>query len=579
MMPKLSLRALLIIPFVVLILILTAIIAWLSYDASQRTALKLVDNLAVGVSERVRVAVERHMAPSHLVLEAAIPSLRDNLEARIDADLTLPAIEARLRAATRLNLNPNNYIYYGNAAKQFVGVSRIDSNDIELRIKADPLKPRSFFSERTQANAAPIKTLTKTETTIYDPLTRPWFKAASESKAPIWTAVYSAFSSKDLITTLAHPIYRRDGTLDGVLCTDVALTKLNEFLASVPVSANGVAILIEANGDIIATSNGAPLFVEANGVKKRMNAAQSDNRLIREAFAQFAPQINGAALIEPIVQDFSLDQYQLGTIHATLDDLPVGAGLKWYSIVAVPHEDFMAGARGFAWRSIVIGVLIAGVAMLLGYTVVNRVARDLKVLNDATKAVATGQSPAPLPITRNDEIGDLARQFERMHVDLQEDKLTGAINRETFNRIVAGRFSAQAGLSAAPVVPFAILFIDLNGFKAVNDTHGHLIGDEVLVAAANRTRDAARASDIVARFGGDEFVVLLDNVADRNAAQQAAQKILSALSKLLVLQNGVTLTIKAAVGIAFYPEDGEDLETLLKVADGRMYQHKASTKL
>ena len=78
-MPKLSLRALLIIPFVVLILILTAIIAWLSYDASQRTALKLVDNLAVGVSERVRVAVERHMAPSHLVLEAAIPRDRKSV--------------------------------------------------------------------------------------------------------------------------------------------------------------------------------------------------------------------------------------------------------------------------------------------------------------------------------------------------------------------------------------------------------------------------------------------------------------------------------------------------------------------
>jgi diguanylate cyclase (GGDEF)-like protein len=578
-MPKLSLRALLIIPFVALILILTATIAWLSYDASQRTALKLVNNLAIGVSERVRVAVERHMAPSQLVLEAAIPSLRENLASRNDADLTLPAIEARLRAATRLNLNPNNYIYYGNTAKQFVGVSRTDDNNIELRIKADPLKPRLFFSERMQENAPLTKTLTKTETTLYDPLTRPWFKAALDAKASTWTPVYLAFSSKDLITTLAHPIYRRDGTLEGVLSTDVSLAKLNEFLTSVPVSTNGVAILIEANGDIIATNNGAPLFVEVNGTKKRLNAAQSDNRLIREAYAQFVPQLNGANMLEPIIRDFSLDQYQLGTIHATLDDVPVGTGLKWYSIVAVPHEDFMAGARGFAWRSVLVGMLIAGIAMLLGYTVVNRVARDLKVLNDATKAVATGQTPAPLPITRNDEIGDLARQFERMHVDLQEDKLTGAINRETFNRIVAGRFSAQAGLSAAPVVPFAILFIDLNGFKAVNDTHGHLIGDEVLVAAANRTREAARASDIVARFGGDEFVVLLDNVSDRNAAQQAAQKILSAIRQLLVLQNGVTLTIKAAVGIAFYPEDGEDLETLLKVADSRMYQHKASTKL
>ncbi len=585
-MPKLSLRALLIIPFVLLILILTAVVAWLSYDASQRTAVKLIDNLTVGVADRVRSAVERHMAPSHLVLEAAIPSLRDNLESRVDAELTLEAIETKLRAATRLNLNPNNYIYYGNVGKQFVGVSRTDDNQLELRIKTDPAKPRQFFSERTQnngqnngqVNLAPTKTLIKTETTIYDSQSRPWFKAASEAKAPAWTPVYTAFSSKDLITTLAHPIYRRDGTLEGVLSTDVALAKINEFLSSVPISANGVAVLLEANGDIIATSNGAPLFVEVGGTKQRLNAAKSDNRLIREAYAQFAAQLNGAPLLEPVIRDFALDKsmgfYEFGTIHATLDDISDRAGLKWYSLVAVPHEDFMAGARGFAWRSVVLGLLVASIAMLLGYTVVNHLARDLKVLNDATKAVATGQAPAALPIARNDEIGDLARQFERMHIDLQEDKLTGAVNRETFTRIMARRFGAQVGANAAPIRQFALLFIDLNEFKAINDIHGHLIGDEVLIAVATRTREASRATDIVARFGGDEFVVLLDDVADHVSAEQVAQKILTAISQLLVLENGITLTITAAVGIAFYPNDGEDLESLLKVADAKMYQHK-----
>jgi diguanylate cyclase (GGDEF)-like protein len=586
-MPKLSLRALLIIPFVLLILILTAVVAWLSYDASQRTAVKLIDNLTVGVAQRVRSAVESHMAPSHLVLEATIPSLREHLENRVDAELSLDAIEAKLRATTRLNLNPNNYIYYGNIANQFVGVSRTDDNQLELRIKADPTKPRLFFSERSQSaiNAvpiAPLKTLIKTETTLYDPQSRPWFKAASQAKAPVWTSVYTAFSSKELITTLAHPIYRRNGTLEGVLSTDVALAKINDFLSSVPVSPNGVAVLLEANGDLIATSTGAPLFVEVGGVKQRANAAKSDNRLIRETYTQFAAQLNGAPFIEPVIHDFALDKslgsYQFGTIHATLDDINDRAGLKWYSIIAVPHEDFMAGARGFAWRSVLLGLLAAAIAMLLGYTVVNHVARDLKVLNDATKAVATGQPAAALPIARNDEIGDLARQFERMHIDLQEDKLTGAVNRETFTRIVTRRFGAQAGANAAPLRQFALLFIDLNKFKLINDIHGHLIGDDVLIAVATRTREASRASDIVARFGGDEFVVLLDDVTNPASAGQVAQKILTAISQPLVLQQGITLTITAAVGIAFYPDDGEDLESLLKVADEKMYQHKGASK-
>jgi diguanylate cyclase len=286
-------------------------------------------------------------------------------------------------------------------------------------------------------------------------------------------------------------------------------------------------------------------------------------------------------MLEPIIRDFTLDKslglYQFGTIHATLDDISDRAGLKWYSIVAVPHEDFMAGARGFAWRNVLLGLLAATIAMLLGYTVVNHVARDLKVLNEATKAVATGQPPAALPIARNDEIGDLARQFERMHIDLQEDKLTGAVNRETFTRIMARRFGAQVGANAAPLRQFALLFIDLNKFKLINDVHGHLIGDEVLIAVAARTREAARATDIVARFGGDEFVVLLDDVADPASAKHVAQKILTAISQPLVL-NGITLTITAAVGSAFYPNDGEDLESLLRVADEKMYQHKADSK-
>ncbi len=578
-MPKLSLRALLIIPFVVLILILTTIIAWLSYDASQRTAYKLVDSLTVGVAERVRVAVERQLAPSHLVLEAALPSLRENFASRVDADLSLTAIEAKLRVATKLNPSLNNYIYYGNTAKQFVGVSRKDSNEIELRIKPDSDKPRQFFKERLEGAATPIKSLVKTETTIYDPVSRPWFKAASAAKAPAWTSVYPAFSSRDLIVTLAHPIYRRDGTIDGVLSTDVSLTRLNDFLASVPISANGVAILFEANGDIIATSAGAPLFHEVNGVKTRLNAAQSDNRLIREAYAQFAPQLNGAPSQAPVVLDFSLDKSKLGTVHAALSVIPDAAGLKWYSLVAMPHDDFMAGARGFAWQSMIIGLFVAGVALLFGYGIVNRLARDLMVLNEATKAVATGSPPAPLPIERDDEIGDLARQFERMHVDLQEDKLTGAINRETFSRIVGGRFGAQTRLVSAQVVPFALFFIDLNGFKAINDAHGHLVGDEVLITVANRTRAAVRASDIVARFGGDEFVVFVDNVTDANSAQPFAEKILGNIAQVLVVKDGLALTIDAALGMALYPEDGEDLETLLRIADSRMYQHKASIKL
>ncbi len=121
----------------------------------------------------------------------------------------------------------------------------------------------------------------------------------------------------------------------------------------------------------------------------------------------------------------------------------------------------------------------------------------------------------------------------------------------------------------------ALLFIDLDRFKEVNDTLGHAAGDELLVEAAGRLRGALRAADLVGRQGGDEFLVLLDQVRTPEQAEAVAATVVGVLSRPFVLQ-GREIRLSASVGIALCPQDGQDVETLIRFADQAMYAAKAA---
>ncbi len=120
----------------------------------------------------------------------------------------------------------------------------------------------------------------------------------------------------------------------------------------------------------------------------------------------------------------------------------------------------------------------------------------------------------------------------------------------------------------------ALLYIDLDHFKPVNDTYGHEAGDEVLCEVSRRLESGVRESDTIARFGGDEFIVLLQNIQKTNDAERMARMITRDLSKPFPLKQGVTCTIGSSIGISIYPNDGLDAETLLLQADNAMYKVK-----
>jgi len=155
----------------------------------------------------------------------------------------------------------------------------------------------------------------------------------------------------------------------------------------------------------------------------------------------------------------------------------------------------------------------------------------------------------------------------------QHDALTGLPNRILFY----DRLNQAITRASRDKASFAVLFIDLDDFKIINDTLGHDTGDAVLCESAKRITACVRKSDTVARIGGDEFMVIISNVTTPASVERVVKKMIANLSAHFDV-NGKVCTISASIGIAFHPENGDTAAQLVKVADEAMYSAKNSGK-
>lgn len=150
-----------------------------------------------------------------------------------------------------------------------------------------------------------------------------------------------------------------------------------------------------------------------------------------------------------------------------------------------------------------------------------------------------------------------------------QDFLTGLPNRASFTRL----YDQALERARCDCLKMALLFVDLDNFKPVNDMLGHQVGDELLTAVGERLRAAVRRDDAVARVGGDEFAIMLSRLPDIAVASALAQKVVETVSAPYSIQ-GREILIGASIGIAVYPQDGATAETLMKHADKAMYRAK-----
>lgn len=168
---------------------------------------------------------------------------------------------------------------------------------------------------------------------------------------------------------------------------------------------------------------------------------------------------------------------------------------------------------------------------------------------------------------------DMLQQRQmQLEVQAHHDPLTGLANRN----LLEDRFQCAVERAKRSGDSFAVLMIDLDGFKSVNDTHGHLAGDKVLMDVSRRLAACLRTCDTAARLGGDEFVVILESIHDTGEVARIARKLVRALFEDIELPNHCVVNVGASIGIALYPDDGLDLSGMLAIADQAMYECKTT---
>ncbi len=171
------------------------------------------------------------------------------------------------------------------------------------------------------------------------------------------------------------------------------------------------------------------------------------------------------------------------------------------------------------------------------------------------------------------EIAIRKQAEERILHMASHDQLTGLPNRA----LLMDRLDTSVKLASRHNCKLAIIFIDLDGFKAVNDTYGHQSGDELLQIIASRFNATLRRSDTVARVGGDEFIVLLNRTKSPKDSEIVAQNLLNVIKKPVELQTG-PVYVGASLGISLFPDHSTDAKTLIEQADHAMYKVKHEGK-
>lgn len=172
-----------------------------------------------------------------------------------------------------------------------------------------------------------------------------------------------------------------------------------------------------------------------------------------------------------------------------------------------------------------------------------------------------------------EESGRLHQVATQLEAYANYDMLTGLPNRRFFFE----KLKTVVDESDRNMSKFVLLYIDLDGFKAINDTHGHEVGDEVLIEAGNRLVKGVRKTDFVARLGGDEFAVIIHDIENIPMAKELAKKIHDMLQEVIHTDT-VQCKVNASIGVAIYPDSSSDGETLVKNADSAMYEVKRNGK-
>ncbi len=289
------------------------------------------------------------------------------------------------------------------------------------------------------------------------------------------------------------------------------------------------------------------------------------------------PAIEKLAQVRASVEQISDDKGIVNSDNIKITGFP-NASIEWAYRGTNGIDNLIASQKTRLQILLALSLIIV---LFLGMALARELTKPLRLLVDATREIKNGDYSVKVPMMHRDEIGELAETIDLMRQKVGEredeilklayaDTLTDLPNRTLFD----DRLSTTVALGQRKGDPFAVLMLDMDRFKYINDVLGHESGDAVLKEVAVRLKTVLRDSDTVARLGGDEFALLLQDVTEEGILITVGR--ISSVFEEPVTLNNQPIDIGCSIGIASYPEHGKDASTLLRRADMAMYSAKRS---
>jgi diguanylate cyclase (GGDEF)-like protein len=384
-----------------------------------------------------------------------------------------------------------------------------------------------------------------------------------------------------------NTVLKGEGKSLAVIGTGVDLSDFIESVLSSTVP--GVTnILLDANGAIQAHPD-ISIIDFASIAKERRLEAQStvfnliDRQAEREAFRLALERLaNGAAQTETLEVSIQGKHHIAGVTYVP--------EIRWF-LATLTHPDSAAGQRYTTAIAIAVIAALAITLLLAALAFHSIVLRRLSALDTAAREIAMGNYAVELPGDGNDELGRLAQSFREMgeqiarHTgDLEQevaqrtqvleriayaDFLTGLLNR----RGIIDRIQVEKNRLSRQGRMLGMLILDLDHFKQINDSHGHDLGDRALVQAANVIRGVMRSYDVCARWGGEEFLVIVTDVTSTQDLLTTAEKLRSAIKSNPVRANGTEIALTVSIG-AYLADPDDSVDSMIKTADDALYAAK-----
>jgi diguanylate cyclase (GGDEF)-like protein len=377
---------------------------------------------------------------------------------------------------------------------------------------------------------------------------------------------------------LGTPVTDASGAVVGVVIIDVDLDDLLERLQS-DLPDDYQVYLANQWGDFLVHPDASKTFGFDRGRRVLMQDSFSATRPLFD-------QSESEVMLNGVVRPGQAAGQVLAFVRR-----PFGAseGNRFIVLgIGKPLDHVLVGANQLGIRIIRMVLVFSVLALFLAILFARALTKPLHSLAYAATHLFAGHAMEPLPLTRTDEIGVLARCFDRLRREIKlqmdvlhnkqrelvhlasHDGLTGLPNRMLFMQ----KLEAAIEEATRREEGLAVLFVDLDRFKQINDQFGHSIGDKVLAAVAHRLKQALCTADVAARLGGDEFIVLIEGPRSAEAAPAIALRIMDALNEALLI-DGQSMTVGASIGISQFPGDSTTAEALLLNADAAMYAAKS----